>query len=515
MYCSVGTHPHNAHEELDITTADLVARGAPSEGGGDRRGRARLSLRFSPRDAQEQGFRNHIAAARETGLPLVIHSREADDDMARDPGGGNGEGRLPGRAALLHRRPRSGAARHRARAVDLVHRHPDLQEVRRTARHRRVAAGGPHLGRDRCAVSRARQVSRQAQRAGLCGRDRKGAGRVPRRQLREIARQTTDNFFRLFCKVPRPAAAPRQAAIRASTRHDAAIHHSGLRLFRRRAAAGARLGRLRSEQSEEPPPALFAAGRARARADGVTRILVDTSPDLREQLLDANVEWLDAVLFTHEHADHTHGIDDLRGLFINRRKRVAGLARRARSPQLMHARFGYCFVAPPGSEYPPIVREHRMEAGPADDGRRGRAARSRRCRSCRSTATSPRSASASAVWPIPATSAACRRTASRRSPASTSGSSTRCATSRIRAISASSEALDWIERIKPRRAILTNLHTDLDYEELRSRLPQHVEPAYDGLSDRVARRCEICRHLRRFHGACCDGLSTWAYQNIP
>src|SRR5881296_3057622 len=55
---------------------------------------------------------------------------------------------------------------------------------------------------------------------------------------------------------------------------------------------------------------------------GVTRVLVDTSPDLREQLLDTNVDWVDAVLITHEHADHTHGIDDLRGLFINRRKRV-------------------------------------------------------------------------------------------------------------------------------------------------------------------------------------------------
>ena len=55
----------------------------------------------SPRDAQEQGFRAHIAAARETGLPLVIHARDADDDMARDPARGNGEGRLPGRAALL------------------------------------------------------------------------------------------------------------------------------------------------------------------------------------------------------------------------------------------------------------------------------------------------------------------------------------------------------------------------------------------------------------------------------
>src|SRR3989441_9845608 len=60
----------------------------------------------------------------------------------------------------------------------------------------------------------------------------------------------------------------------------------------------------------------------RQTAAGVTRVLVDTSPDLREQLLEAEIDWLDAVLFTHEHADHTHGIDDLRGLYIHRRRRV-------------------------------------------------------------------------------------------------------------------------------------------------------------------------------------------------
>src|SRR5215471_3380863 len=60
----------------------------------------------------------------------------------------------------------------------------------------------------------------------------------------------------------------------------------------------------------------------RRATGGVTRVLVDTSPDLREQLLEAEVDWLDAVLFTHEHADHTHGIDDLRALFIARRRRV-------------------------------------------------------------------------------------------------------------------------------------------------------------------------------------------------
>src|SRR5436305_1875874 len=82
--------------------------------------------------------------------------------------------------------------------------------------------------------------------------------------------------------------------------------------------------------------------------NGATRVLVDTSPDLREQLLDAQVDWLDAVLFTHEHADHTHGIDDLRGLFIARRRRVDVYLDEPTS-RSMHARFGYCFKSPPGS----------------------------------------------------------------------------------------------------------------------------------------------------------------------
>src|SRR5260370_25009566 len=106
----------------------------------------------------------------------------------------------------------------------------------------------------------------------------------------------------------------------------------------------------------------------RRNGAGVTRVLVDTSPDLREQLLAAEVDWLDAVLFTHEHADHTHGIDDLRGLFIHRRKRVPVFFDE-RTSQVMHQRFRYCFEQPPGSDYPPIARANPLtpgEAAPAD-----------------------------------------------------------------------------------------------------------------------------------------------------
>ena len=101
----------------------------------------------------------------------------------------------------------------------------------------------------------------------------------------------------------------------------------------------------------------------RASAQGhVTRALIDCSPDLREQLLDAKVDWLDGVLITHEHADHTHGIDDLRPLFVHKRRKVDVYLDEPTS-RAMHARFGYCFMTPPGSEYPPILSEHRIEPG--------------------------------------------------------------------------------------------------------------------------------------------------------
>src|SRR5882672_4773439 len=99
VYCSVGTHPHNAHEELDFTVDDLVARTRHAKVVA--LGEAGLDYHYdhSPRHAQERGFRNHIAAARETSLPLVIHSREADTDMARILEEETGRGPFP---AVLH-----------------------------------------------------------------------------------------------------------------------------------------------------------------------------------------------------------------------------------------------------------------------------------------------------------------------------------------------------------------------------------------------------------------------------
>jgi phosphoribosyl 1,2-cyclic phosphate phosphodiesterase len=219
-------------------------------------------------------------------------------------------------------------------------------------------------------------------------------------------------------------------------------------------------------------------------AGGVTRILVDTSPDLREQLLDAEVDWLDAVLYSHDHADHTHGIDDLRALFLRRRRRV-DVYLDERTGTIVRTRFDYCFKSPPGSDYPPIVTEHRLTAGapvtvageggtitalpflqqhgdiPSLGFRFGKLAYS--CDLSDIPAQSFAVLADLDVWILDALRY-------RPHPSHLS----------------LDEALAWVERLKPRRAILTNLHAELDYEVLRGKLPVHVVPAFDGMTFAVA-----------------------------
>ena len=90
---------------------------------------------------------------------------------------------------------------------------------------------------------------------------------------------------------------------------------------------------------------------------GTTRVLIDTGPDLVPQLLDAGVGLLDGVVWTHPHADHIHGLDDLRQIVHNRRAILPGWADRPTAAAL-HKRFGYAFETPPGSSYPPILELH-------------------------------------------------------------------------------------------------------------------------------------------------------------
>ena len=100
----------------------------------------------------------------------------------------------------------------------------------------------------------------------------------------------------------------------------------------------------------------------RTGAHGTTRIVIDTSPDLREQLIDAKVDHIDAVFLTHEHADQTHGIDDLRSVVLHQRRRIPVYFNQSTAKDIM-ARFSYCFIAPEGSDYPPILTRHSIEAG--------------------------------------------------------------------------------------------------------------------------------------------------------
>ena len=95
-------------------------------------------------------------------------------------------------------------------------------------------------------------------------------------------------------------------------------------------------------------------------ADGTTNVLIDTSPDMRHQLIDADVTWLDAILYSHDHADQTHGIDDVRAMVYAKQKRIEVWMDEATSKTLSN-RFGYCFEESAGTLYPAILRDNRIK----------------------------------------------------------------------------------------------------------------------------------------------------------
>jgi TatD DNase family protein len=207
VFCSVGTHPHNAHEELDVIADDLVSRAshakvvAIGEAGLD------YHYDYSPRDAQERGFRTHIAAARISQLPLVIHSREADHDTARILEEETCAGAFP---AVLH--CYTGGPDLAARAIKLglyvsftgiltFKKSDDLRAIAASLPADRilVETDAPYLapGKFRGKRNEPAYVVETA----------KVLGEVRGVSFEDIAAQTTENFFRLFAKVPRDAAA--------------------------------------------------------------------------------------------------------------------------------------------------------------------------------------------------------------------------------------------------------------------------------------------------------------------
>jgi phosphoribosyl 1,2-cyclic phosphate phosphodiesterase len=206
-----------------------------------------------------------------------------------------------------------------------------------------------------------------------------------------------------------------------------------------------------------------------------TRILVDTSPDLREQLLDAEVNDVEAVIWTHDHADHCHGIDDLRQLYHGRGRPVAGYAREETLDSLQH-RFAYAFVGKDG--YPAVVTPNLL---PNHMNLGGISVRS---------VDQPHGEISTAGLRFDA------------------GGKTVVYSTDFNALTEEMEiafqgadlwivdtlrrrphpthphlqqSLEWIERLRPGRAVLTHMDNTMDYEALKAELPEGVEPAYDGM----------------------------------
>ena len=217
----------------------------------------------------------------------------------------------------------------------------------------------------------------------------------------------------------------------------------------------------------------------RTGPEGVTTVLIDIGPDIREQLIGADVRRLDGVLVTHPHADHIHGIDDLRPIYLRAGRRIDIHMDEPTALRVRDA-FSYVFQTPPGSSYPPMATDLRLSAGspctiagpggpieatPFDLNHGEINALGFRIGKLAYTPDVKRIPDASRallegldVWIIDALR-------DRPHPSHFS----------------LAEALAEIEAMRPKQAVLTNLHTDLDYETLRKRLPEHIVPAYDGM----------------------------------
>jgi len=213
--------------------------------------------------------------------------------------------------------------------------------------------------------------------------------------------------------------------------------------------------------------------------EGITSVVVDTSPDFRQQMLAAGVQHVDGVLYTHPHADHVHGIDDLRQYALIQRERIQVYAD---LPTLEHLQtcFSYCFTSPEGSIYPPICEAHVICSGErfVVEGRGG----------------------AIEILPILQTHGPIHSLAFRFGSFAYSSDVSDIPAESMSAFEgldvwvldalqyrphishfSLEQALGWVEKMQPGRAVLTHLHIPLDYETVRQETPDHVEPAFDGM----------------------------------
>lgn len=210
---------------------------------------------------------------------------------------------------------------------------------------------------------------------------------------------------------------------------------------------------------------------------GETAVLIDTGPDLRQQLLDAGVGRLDGVVWTHAHADHVHGLDDLRMVVFNMRRRLPVWAD-GDTQNSLFARFGYAFIQPDDSPYPPILDMHTIKGDVTISGAGG------------DIVLTPFTVNHGSIdalgfrvgdlaylpdvaqmhddaWEVLQDLDCWVLDTLRRTPHPTH--------------SHLAQSLEWIERAAPRRAVLTNMHIDLDYQVLQDETPDHITPAYDGM----------------------------------
>jgi phosphoribosyl 1,2-cyclic phosphate phosphodiesterase len=216
----------------------------------------------------------------------------------------------------------------------------------------------------------------------------------------------------------------------------------------------------------------------RQSSQGITRVLIDTSPDMRSQLLAAEVATLDAVIYTHSHADHVHGIDDLRMVVYNMRARLQVWADGHTTNDLLN-RFGYAFVQPKGSSYPPICELNAIDGDIVIHGAGGditltpfEVAHGRidalGFRVSDVAYLPDVSEIPDAAWNKLQNLDCWIVDALRREPHPTH--------------SHLANTLEWIARAKPRKAILTNMHNDLDYATVAAETADHIVPAFDGMT---------------------------------
>ena len=211
---------------------------------------------------------------------------------------------------------------------------------------------------------------------------------------------------------------------------------------------------------------------------GVTTVVIDTGPDFREQMVASGVKHLDAVVYTHAHADHLHGIDDIRGFFHAQQQRIPIYA----DPETMErirAGFGYCLETPEGSGYPPIAEPFLIETPDSHVTIRGAGGpitfepilqvhgninsygfRIGDFAYCSDVSDFPEG-QLSKLQGLDLLVIDCLQYRFHPSHLSLD------------------QSLGWISRIAPKRAVLTHMHTPLDYDTVMAETPEHVEPAYD------------------------------------